>query len=111
MGGGDGSIADGSGSWASILAQRGRVLSSDIARGTGLLKVKAEEALWQLVAHGFRYRRRDCRPADSANAGDQTKGAAPTPACHQRRSDGGKNDARGTLVPVARADSRGRGRN
>jgi ATP-dependent Lhr-like helicase len=26
---------------------------ADIARGTGLLKVTAEEALWQLVAHGF----------------------------------------------------------
>jgi ATP-dependent Lhr-like helicase len=35
------------------LAQRGASFLSDIARGTGLLKVKAEEALWQLVAHGF----------------------------------------------------------
>jgi len=26
---------------------------NDIARGTGLLKVKVEEALWQLVAHGL----------------------------------------------------------
>ena len=35
------------------LAQRGASFLADIARGTGLLKVKAEEALWQLVAHGF----------------------------------------------------------
>ena len=35
------------------LAQRGASFLTDIARGTGLLKVKAEEALWQLVAHGF----------------------------------------------------------
>jgi ATP-dependent Lhr-like helicase len=35
------------------LAQRGASFLSDIARGTGLLKVKAEEALWQLVAQGF----------------------------------------------------------
>ena len=36
-----------------FLAQRGASFLADIARGTGLLKVKAEEALWQLVAHGF----------------------------------------------------------
>src|SRR4029453_160156 len=35
------------------LAQRGASFLADIARGTGLLKVKAEEALWQLVAPGF----------------------------------------------------------
>jgi ATP-dependent helicase Lhr and Lhr-like helicase len=35
------------------LAQRGASFLADIARGTGLLKVKAEEALWQLVAQGF----------------------------------------------------------
>src|SRR5207247_7872861 len=35
------------------LDQRGASFLADIARGTGLLKVKAEEALWQLVAHGF----------------------------------------------------------
>ncbi|HXV83071.1 MAG TPA: DEAD/DEAH box helicase, partial [Candidatus Binatia bacterium] len=35
------------------LAERGASFLADIARGTGLLKVKAEEALWQLVAHGF----------------------------------------------------------
>jgi ATP-dependent Lhr-like helicase len=35
------------------LEQRGASFLSDIARGTGLLKVKAEEALWQLVAHGY----------------------------------------------------------
>ncbi len=35
------------------LAQRGASFLADIARSTGLLKVKAEEALWQLVAHGF----------------------------------------------------------
>jgi ATP-dependent helicase Lhr and Lhr-like helicase len=35
------------------LAQRGASFLADIARGTGLLKVKTEEALWQLVAHGF----------------------------------------------------------
>ena len=35
------------------LAKRGASFLADIARGTGLLRVKAEEALWQLVAHGF----------------------------------------------------------
>jgi ATP-dependent Lhr-like helicase len=35
------------------LEQRGASFLADVARGTGLLKVKAEEALWQLVAHGF----------------------------------------------------------
>jgi ATP-dependent helicase Lhr and Lhr-like helicase len=35
------------------LEQRGASFLTDIARGTGLLKVKAEEALWQLVAYGF----------------------------------------------------------
>ncbi|MGB7946473.1 MAG: DEAD/DEAH box helicase, partial [Candidatus Binatia bacterium] len=35
------------------LAHRGASFLADIARGTGLLKVKAEEALWQLVAQGF----------------------------------------------------------
>jgi ATP-dependent helicase Lhr and Lhr-like helicase len=35
------------------LEQRGASFLADIARGTGLLKVKTEEALWQLVAQGF----------------------------------------------------------
>jgi ATP-dependent Lhr-like helicase len=35
------------------LEQRGASFIADIARSTGLLKVKTEEALWQLVAHGF----------------------------------------------------------
>jgi ATP-dependent Lhr-like helicase len=35
------------------LERRGASFLNDIARGTGLLKVKAEEALWQLVAHGY----------------------------------------------------------
>jgi len=34
------------------LELRGASFLSDIARGTGLLKVKVEEALWELVAHG-----------------------------------------------------------
>jgi ATP-dependent Lhr-like helicase len=38
---------------AQYLDQRGASFLADIARGTGLLKVKAEEALWQLVAHGY----------------------------------------------------------
>jgi ATP-dependent Lhr-like helicase len=35
------------------LEQRGASFLADIARGTGLLKVQAEDALWHLVAHGF----------------------------------------------------------
>src|SRR5437870_8662144 len=35
------------------LEQRGASFITDIARGTGLLKIKADEALWHLVAHGF----------------------------------------------------------
>ncbi len=38
---------------ADYLATRGASFLSDIARGTGLLKVKAEEALWELVARGI----------------------------------------------------------
>ena len=35
------------------LERYGASFLEDIARGTGLLKVKVEEALWQLVAHGL----------------------------------------------------------
>ncbi len=38
---------------ARYLEQRGASFLADIARDTGLLKVKVEEALWQLVAHGL----------------------------------------------------------
>ena len=38
---------------AQYLEQHGASFLTDIARGTGLLKVKVEEALWQLVAHGL----------------------------------------------------------
>lgn len=38
---------------ADYLAARGASFLSDIARGTGLLKVKAEESLWELVARGI----------------------------------------------------------
>jgi ATP-dependent Lhr-like helicase len=37
---------------AAYLARHGASFLSDIARGTGLLKVKAEESLWELVARG-----------------------------------------------------------
>jgi ATP-dependent Lhr-like helicase len=38
---------------ARYLDRHGACFLNDIARGTGLLKVKVEEALWQLVAHGL----------------------------------------------------------
>jgi ATP-dependent Lhr-like helicase len=38
---------------ASYLERHGASFLSDVARETGLLKVKVEEALWQLVAQGF----------------------------------------------------------
>src|SRR5262249_23875135 len=38
---------------ARYLDKHGASFLDDIARGTGLLKVKVEEALWQLVAHGL----------------------------------------------------------
>jgi ATP-dependent Lhr-like helicase len=38
---------------ARYLERHGASFLDDIARGTGLLKVKVEEALWQLVAHGL----------------------------------------------------------
>jgi ATP-dependent Lhr-like helicase len=38
---------------ARYLEQRGASFLADIARGTGLLKTKAEEALWELVARGL----------------------------------------------------------
>ena len=38
---------------ARYLDRHGASFLNDIARGTGLLKVKVEEALWQLVAHGL----------------------------------------------------------
>jgi len=37
----------------SYLEQHGASFLADIAKDTGLLKVKVEESLWQLVAHGF----------------------------------------------------------
>jgi ATP-dependent Lhr-like helicase len=37
---------------ARFLERHGASFLDDIARGTGLLKIKVEEALWQLVAHG-----------------------------------------------------------
>jgi ATP-dependent Lhr-like helicase len=38
---------------AHYLERQGASFLTDIARGTGLLKIKVEEALWQLVAHGL----------------------------------------------------------
>jgi ATP-dependent Lhr-like helicase len=38
---------------ARYLERQGASFLTDIARATGLLKVKVEEALWQLVAHGL----------------------------------------------------------
>lgn len=38
---------------ALYLERHGASFLNDIARGTGLLRVKVEEALWQLVAHGL----------------------------------------------------------
>ncbi len=38
---------------ARYLERHGASFLDEIARGTGLLKVKVEEALWQLVAHGL----------------------------------------------------------
>ncbi|MEX0805760.1 MAG: DEAD/DEAH box helicase [Candidatus Binatia bacterium] len=38
---------------ARYLEQRGACFLTDIVRGAGLLKIKVEEALWQLVAHGL----------------------------------------------------------
>ena len=38
---------------ARFLERHGASFLTDIARGTGLLKIKVEEALWQLVAHGL----------------------------------------------------------
>jgi ATP-dependent Lhr-like helicase len=38
---------------AACLERQGASFLADIARDTGLLKVKVEEALWQLVAHGL----------------------------------------------------------
>jgi ATP-dependent helicase Lhr and Lhr-like helicase len=38
---------------ARYLDRHGASFLDDIARGTGLLKVKVEQALWQLVAHGL----------------------------------------------------------
>jgi ATP-dependent Lhr-like helicase len=38
---------------AACLERHGASFLADIARDTGLLKIKVEEALWQLVAHGL----------------------------------------------------------
>jgi len=38
---------------ARYLKRHGASFLADVARGTGLLKVKVEQALWQLVAHGL----------------------------------------------------------
>ena len=38
---------------ARYLEQHGASFLADIANDTGILKIKVEEALWQLVAHGL----------------------------------------------------------
>jgi ATP-dependent Lhr-like helicase len=45
-------LSPAAGEVADYLDRHGASFLSDIARGTGLLKVKAEEALWELVARG-----------------------------------------------------------
>jgi ATP-dependent Lhr-like helicase len=80
---------------AHYLAARGASFLSDIARGTGLLKVKAEESLWELVARGIA-------------TGDGVAGLrvllTPDKKRHKRRRlrliDGGQ--ARERLMPVGR---------
>jgi ATP-dependent Lhr-like helicase len=80
---------------ADYLATRGASFLSDIARGTGLLKVKAEESLWELVARGMA-------------TGDGVAGLrvllTPDKKRHKRRRlrliDGGQ--ARERLMPVGR---------
>jgi ATP-dependent Lhr-like helicase len=92
---------DGPGS-GPLFGATGASFLADIARGTGLLKVKAEEALWQLVAHGF--------ATGDGIAGlrvlltpEIKRNGRRRPAGHQRRPGGGKNDAGGALVTMARA--------
>jgi ATP-dependent Lhr-like helicase len=53
---------------ASYLDRSGASFLTDIARGTGLLKVKVEDALWQLVAHGLATGDGDCGIARAAKA-------------------------------------------
>jgi ATP-dependent Lhr-like helicase len=80
---------------AEYLATRGASFLSDIARGTGLLKIKAEESLWELVARGMA-------------TGDGVAGLrvllTPEKKRHKRRRlrliDGGQ--ARERLMPVGR---------
>jgi ATP-dependent helicase Lhr and Lhr-like helicase len=48
-----GSLSSSARDVAHYLEQRGASFATDIARGAGLLKVKVEEALWELVAHGL----------------------------------------------------------
>lgn len=80
---------------ADYLGTRGASFLSDIARGTGLLKVKTEESLWELVARGIA-------------TGDGVAGLrvllTPDKKRHKRRRlrliDGGH--ARERLMPVGR---------
>jgi ATP-dependent Lhr-like helicase len=46
-------LSSSAGDVARYLEQRGASFVADIARGAGLLKIKVEQALWQLVAHGL----------------------------------------------------------
>jgi ATP-dependent helicase Lhr and Lhr-like helicase len=78
---------------ADYLAQRGASFLSDIARGTGLLTVKAEESLWELVARGVA-------------TGDGVAGLrvllTPEKKRHQRRRLRLVNGGRARLMPVGR---------
>ena len=105
VGGGGGSISHGPRS-GPVSGTTGRVLSLRYRPRHRAIESQSRRGLVAARGTRFRYRRRDCWTSSFADARDEKKGPAPPPARHQRRPRGGKNDAGGTLVTMARAYKR-----
>jgi ATP-dependent Lhr-like helicase len=84
---------------AHYLEKHGASFLDDIARATGLLKVKVEEGLWQLVAHGL--------ATGDGIAGLRVLLTPEHKRLDRRRSlriiSGGRSDASGSLVALAKS--------
>ena len=86
---------------ARYLDQHGASFLVDIAKETGLLKVKVEEALWQLVAHGLATGDGIAGLRVLLTAGTEAGRPAAQFAAHQRRAQSRAGDAGGAVVALA----------
>ena len=92
---------------ARYLDRHGASFLNDIARGTGLLKVKVEEALWQLVAHGLATGDGIAGLRVLLTPDHKRVAERRTPAGHFGRTKPGAIDAGGTLVACGASSARG----